>query len=130
MTLIFPPIGIGKFHFFFHKKNIEFSRFGLTYPPTLVIAKNLEENKIIIVLKWFLGNFDQFWKKLFFHPWKCQNTLKNFELDVDQMFLVILSIADTMRSAADTMCGAATTMHGVADMMHGAANIMHVRCGG
>ena len=25
------------------KKNLEFSRFGLTHPPTLVIAENLEK---------------------------------------------------------------------------------------
>ena len=56
------------------KKNLEFSRFGLNHPPTLVITENLEKNKIFIVLKWFLGNFEQFWKNLFFHPRKCQNT--------------------------------------------------------
>ena len=37
-------------------------------------------------------------------------------LDVDQISLVILCMADTIR--------------GVADMMHGAANVMHVRFGG
>ena len=63
--------------------------------------------------------------------------LKNFELDVDPMFLVILRMADTMHGAANKMRGAADTMHGVANMMHGAANtmhgvanVMHVRCGG
>ena len=50
------------------KKNLEFSRFGLAHPTTLVITENLEKNKNFIVLKWFLGNFEQFLKKLFFHP--------------------------------------------------------------
>ena len=69
------------------KKNLEFSRFGLPHPPILVIAENLEKkNKIFIVLKWVLGNFEQFWKNLFFYPKKCQTT---YELDVDRMFLVI-----------------------------------------
>ena len=66
-------------------------------------------------------------ENLFFHPRKCQNT---FELGVDRMFLVILCMADTMRSVADTMRGAAVTMHGVADITGGAADMMHVRCGG
>ena len=49
---------------------LEFFFIGiLKHPPTLVIAKNLEKKyKISIVLKWFLGNFEQFLKKLFFHP--------------------------------------------------------------
>ena len=45
------------------------------------------------------------------------------------MFLVILCMADTIRSAANTMRGAANTMCG-ADTMCGAADVMHVRCGG
>ena len=40
------------------------------------------------------------------------------------MFLVILCMADTMRSAADTMRGAADTMPGAADTMTGAADTM------
>ena len=38
------------------------------------------------------------------------NTWKNFELDVDQMFLVILCMADMMRGAANSMsrCGRRT----------------------
>ena len=59
-------------------------------------------------------------EKFIFHPRKCQNTWKNFELDVDQMFLVILCMVDTMRGAADTM-------HGSTNMMRVAAGVMHVR---
>ena len=44
-----------------------------THPP-LQLQKIWKKNKIFIVLKWFLGNFEQFWKKLFFDPRKCQNT--------------------------------------------------------
>ena len=66
-------------------------------------------------------------ENLFFHPRKCQNT---FELGVDRMFLVILCMADTMRSVADTVRSVADTMHNLADTMHGAADVMHVRCGG
>ena len=36
---------------------------------------------------------------------------KHFELDVDQMLLVILCIADMMRGVADTMRGSANGMH-------------------
>ena len=51
------------------KKNLEFSRFGLTHPPhPCNRRKSGKKNKIFIVLKWFLGNFEQFWKNLFFHP--------------------------------------------------------------
>ena len=49
---------------------------------------------------------------------------------VDQMFLVIYCMADTIRSVANMMRGAANTMHGAADTMHGVADTMHVRCGG
>ena len=55
-------------------KNLEFSRFGLNHPPTLVIAKKSGKNKIFIILKWFLSNFEQFWKNLFFQARKYQNT--------------------------------------------------------
>ena len=49
-------------------------------PPTHLCnrKKSEKKNKIFIILKWFLGNFEKFWKKLFFHPKKCQNTLKNY----------------------------------------------------
>ena len=56
--------------------------------------------------------------------------LKNFELDVDPMFLVILCMADTMHGAANKMRSAAKTIPGAANMMRGATNIMHVSCGG
>ena len=89
--------------------------------------------------------FMRFWavlEKFIFHPRKCQNTKKNF--NVDQICLDILCTANTMHSAADMMHSAADTMRGVADTMHGAANTMcgaadrmcgvantmHVRCGG
>ena len=83
------------------KKNLEFSRFGLTHPTTLVIAEYLEN--------------------LFF---TLENAKKKLELHVDQMFLVILCMADTMCSATNTMCGVANTLRGAADLMHGVANMM------
>ena len=55
---------------------------------------------------------------------------KHFELDVDQMFLVILRMADTMRGMANKMRIAANTTHGAADTIRGAVDVMHVRCGG
>jgi len=48
---------------------VEFVFYGqYSEEPCLVIAKNLGKNKIFIVLQWFLGNFEQLLKKLFFHP--------------------------------------------------------------
>ena len=51
-------------------------------------------------------------------------------LDVDQIFLMILCMANTMHGAADKMHGAAHIMHGAANRIRGAANVMNVRCGG
>ena len=70
-----------------------------------------------------------FGKKYFF-TLENAKTLWNFELDVDQIFLVIFCMADTMHSAADTMLGAANMMPGAANTMRGAADVMHVRCSG
>ena len=53
--------------------------------------------------------------KNYFFTLENAKTLKKFELYVDQMFLVLLCRADTMRSAADTMRSAANTMRGAAD---------------
>ena len=75
------------------------------------------------------SNFEQFWKNLFIHPENAK-TLRIFEFDVDQMFLVTLCMAETMHGVADKMCGVANTIRGAANTMHGAANVMHVRCGG
>ena len=55
---------------------------------------------------------------------------KNFELDVDPMFLVILCMTDTMHGAANKMRSAAKTIPGAANMIRGATDIMHVSCGG
>ena len=52
-----------------------------TPSPTMGFwRQNLEKNKRFVILKWFLGKFEQFWKILFFHSRRCQNTEKNFEL--------------------------------------------------
>ena len=62
-----------------------------------------------------LGNYEQFWKNLFFTLENANTYYENYELHVDQMF--------------DKLC-MADTMHGAAEMMHSVANMMHVRCGG
>ena len=75
--------------------------------------------------------FRQFWAVLEkFTFLTLENAKTLFELDVDQMFLVTLCMADTMHGVADKMCGVANTIRGAANTMHGAANVMHVRCGG
>ena len=56
----------------FKKKKSGIFQIGSTHPCNR--RKSGKKNKIFIVLKWFLGNFEQFWKNLFFHPRKCQNT--------------------------------------------------------
>ena len=108
-------------------------------PHWLTLPQEVEFSTFSKKKIWILpfGNFEQFWQTLFFHPRNCQNTKINFKLDVDRIFLVILCMADTMRSAANTMHGAANIKQGVADMMCGvadtmlgAANVMHVGCGG
>ena len=48
---------------------------------------------------------------------------KHFDLDVNQMFLVILCMADMKGDVANMI-------HGVADTMLGAADVIHVRCSG
>ena len=58
----------------------------LVWPTHPYNCRKSGKNKIFIVLKWFLGNFEQFWKNLFFHLRKCHT----LERDVDHMFLVIL----------------------------------------
>ena len=70
--------------------------------------------------------------KIYFFILENAKTLRKiyFELDEDQMFLVILCIADMMRGAADTMHSAANYMCGVANTMCSAADVMHVKCGG
>ena len=60
--------------------------------------------------KMILGNSEQFWKKIFFHLRKCQNT---FEPDIDLMVHVMHGAADIMRCAVNRMCSAADMMHGV-----------------
>ena len=67
---------------------------------------------------------------MYFFKLENAKTLKNFELDVDPMFLVILCMTDTMHGAANKMRSAAKTKPGVANMMHGVTDVMHVSCGG
>ena len=61
----------------FQKKNLEFSRFFQTHPPTLLKSENL--GKIFfIILKSFLGNFEQFLKKYFFTLQNVKTLLEYF----------------------------------------------------
>ena len=57
--------------------------------------------------------------KIYFFTLENAETLKKILnlIDVDQMLLVILCMADTMRGKANTMHGAADKMRGVVDMM-------------
>ena len=53
-----------------------------------------------MIFKQFLAVLEKF----IFSPLKMPKHLKNFELDVDRMFLVILCMADMMCSARQTEC--------------------------
>ena len=60
-----------------------------TPSPTMGFwRQNLEKNKRFVILKWFLGKFEQFWKKLFFHLWKWEVPIKVWDPQYAFMRLV------------------------------------------